>query len=146
MPLPDPEAYVIGYLADHEAVQGVLALAADGKANVSGNVGPPYPACRVFATPAGTDPDPRRLTSPELQVEVWGDPAEPDNLPPLRDALYVVLGALADLPTKDYATGEPVVTAVRSTASGASLPDPITSQPRYLAAVSLTLHPPHSTL
>lgn len=145
--LPDAAAYVIGHVADHEDAQAVLAAAADGKANVSAHLAGPYPMCRITPTPASSDRDLVHLADPELLVEVWGAPDDESVSPAaLRDALYVVLAIIGDLPRKDFESGEPVVTAVRSTAGGAPLPDPITSQPRYLAAVSLTVHPAHSTL
>lgn len=148
-PLPDPEALAIGYLAELPAALEVLGVAEDGKANVSSEEpGGPFPACRVFATPAGSDRELRWLLEPELQVELWDDPDANAQLGPteLRRRLYVLLQALAALPERDHVNDPelaeaPVVTSVVSSVPATRLDDPNTGQPRILAAVRLVCHP-----
>lgn len=149
--LPDAVAIVVGELAHHDGLDGVLPLAADGAYNVTGgsdgetgNVLPPWPCLRVVETGAGSD---RRLIhdlAPELQLELWDSPLPSEQLAvsELRRRLYVVLQLLLEVvEQRVWQPGEPVLSYVGSITKGTYLPDPTDGQPRYLATVAAVVHP-----
>lgn len=101
---------------------------------------PPYPHV-TLTDPPGDDRSLRHLIAPLMQVEVHGDLDGTHGKPLLRSLLYVILGALVELPDTPAAPGQPVVTNVSSAGGGGWVPEP-TGQPRYLATVRLHMHPP----
>lgn len=145
--LPDAEAELVGYLAADADAQEVLALTSDGLANVTaGDPAGPWPACRVYVTPAGSDRQLRWDIEPEVQVELWDAPAEADQLGPAecRRRLYVLLGRIRAMADRDHQPGQVVVSRVTSAVPGTLLPDPTSGQPRWLATLRVVLHPPLS--
>jgi hypothetical protein len=101
---------------------------------------PPYPMLRVGA---GTT-DNRTLTwllDDGIVLEAWGDLDGQPGAAELRRILYVAIGVLRDLPDEPAVPGWPVISrAAFPTASYVPGPG---GQPRYLAAGTLTVHPPN---
>jgi hypothetical protein len=131
----DPLPRIIEWLNGHADV--LAALGGAGRIGLANE--PPYPRVRVFETPAGSDGDLIRLISPEVQIEVYGDLDGSPGKAELRRIMYIVLGALRELPDAEAPFGGPVVTAVRSSRPGGWIPEP-TGQPRYVAGVRVYSH------
>lgn len=133
----DPAAIGIAHLLADPAV----TVALGGPGRVGSRNSPPFPRLRVLDVPGGDDRALRWLISAPLQVEAYGDQ---DGLPgkaALRRILYVALQSLERLPRVPVGPYDPVVTAVQSRGGGGWSPEP-SGQPRYVATVLLTLHPP----
>lgn len=131
----DALAAAVAYLGSHPVV-----LREFGPGRVGGTADPPYPRIRLTDTPGGSDRDLTWLLEPEVAVEVLGDLDGTPGKAELRRLLYVVLGALADMPFAPAAPGRPVVTSVRSAAAGGWSPTPL-GQPRYVATLLVGVHP-----
>lgn len=145
LPATDPVPLVTWWLQQHPAVTTSLA-----GGHVSMWLEPPYPCLRLTDTTAGSDGDLIWLTSPEIQVEAYGDLDGAPGKQALRALLYTTLGALMELAQApwpyaggsgdDPPSGCPVVTWVQSSRAGGWSPL-ASGQPRYLAAVRLYCHP-----
>jgi hypothetical protein len=140
LPATDPVPLVTWWLRQHPAV-----TAAIGGGHLSMWLEPPYPCLRLTDTAAGSDGDLLWLTSPEIQVEAYGDLDGAPGKQALRALLYTVLGALMELaqapwPYDGAPGGSPVVTWVQSSRAGGYAPLG-SGQPRYLAAIRLWCHP-----
>jgi hypothetical protein len=100
---------------------------------------PPYPHVRLL-DPPGSDRGLQHGLAPLLQIEVLGDLDGSHSKPLLRRILYVILGALAELPDIPAQPGQSVVSYVESSGGGGYVPEP-TGQPRYIATVRMHMHP-----
>jgi hypothetical protein len=128
------------WLLSHPDVTAALG----GPGRVGSRNEPPYPRVILSDTPGGSDRGLRWLLAPEVTVAVIGDLDGSPGKAELRRILYVVLGALLELPdVPQDAPGVPVVTSVDSSAGGGWSPEP-TGQPRYISAVRISIHPPHA--
>lgn len=144
--LADPVPLVRWWLGQHAAVTAALA-GADSLASghVSMWIEPPWPCLVVSDTTAGSDGDLIWQSSPEIQVEAYGDLDGYPGKAALRTLTYTVLGALMELAQQPWPyaggpAGAPVVSWVQSTRAGGYVPLP-SGQPRYVAAVRLFVRP-----
>jgi hypothetical protein len=133
--LADGLAVAAAWLAAHPDV--IAALGGPGR--VSGVVGPLYPCVRITGGP-GSDRDLRWVKDDLVTVEVWGDPDGTPGPAALKRVMYRVLEALTELPARPVTPGDAIVTAVVSV--NPAQPVPVDGQPRWTAAVLLTVHPP----
>lgn len=133
----DPVPAVISFLSSHPSVVGAL-----GGPRVSGHNRPPYPCIRVLDPPGGDDRSIRWLIARYVQVEALGDLDGSPGKAALARILYTALEALADLPYAPPQPGWPVITAVESASAVAWAPEP-SGQPRYVAGVVVSAHPPN---
>lgn len=150
----DAEALAIAHLGAHPRIRELAALLDPGDPESAANVGTdvtgPYPMLQVVQTPVNARAGvggPQWLDGPELAVSAWDAPPSEDagtDKPGLRTLAYAAVNALAELPERDHAEDDPVVTSVRRTYGPSWLPDQATQQPRYAAGVVLYLHPPRS--
>lgn len=102
---------------------------------------PPYP-CVVLSDPPGNDRYARHLIAPVLQVEVIGDLDGTPGKPMLRKILYRVIEELVAFAESEQTDPtQPVVTGVVPSGGGGYVPLP-NGQPRYLATVTMYMHPP----
>ena len=132
----DPVAAARAWLLTRTTVSTALG----GTGRVGSHNEPPYP-CVVLTDPPGNDLTLRHLIAPILQIEVLGDMDGSPGKPALREILYTVLEELVlltDTPQTDPT--QPVVTAVTSSGGGGWVPMP-NGQPRYLATVTMHMHP-----
>lgn len=132
----DPVPVVIAWLNAHSMV--TAALGGTGRVGFWNEA--PYPRLRVLDV-GGDDRELLWLTSPELQIEAYGDLDGSPGKAQLRRILYVALGALIELPNQPVPPGQPVVSYIKSTRAGGWMPEP-SGQPRYVAAVRVYCHPP----
>lgn len=147
LPLSDAVPLVRWWLARHPAVIAALANPVTGLAGtVSMLDQPPWPDLVISDTTAGSDGDLRRLMSPEIQLEAYGDLDGSPGKAALRNLLYTAIGAMRELGDAPYPygsgmpAGAPVVTEVESSRAGGYVPL-ATGQPRYVGAVRLYVHP-----
>jgi hypothetical protein len=132
---------VTWWLGQHPEVAAAL-----GAGHVSMRNEAPWPCLVLTDTTAGSDGDLLHLTSPEIQLEAYGDLGGLPGKAALRKLLYTALGAMRELadqpwPYPDGAPeGCPVVTFVQSSRSGGWLPL-ASGQPRYIAGVRVFCHP-----
>jgi hypothetical protein len=140
----DAQAVALDALANSADLElAGVGVRDDDTLNVGDQAEPPWPCVRVTTTPAGDDRGLRWVTAQELLIEAWDhdEPANQVGPAELRDLLYTALHVVHALPDAAPTAGAPVVTAVQSSVAGAPLPDPATGQPRWLAAVIVTIHP-----
>lgn len=135
----DPVPVVRGWLATHPLVLEALGVT-DAAPHITDTNEPPYPHIRL-TDPPGVDGALRHLLAPRLSIEVHGDLDGTHPKSMLRAVLYAVLEALTELPDRTFGPGEPVVTAVTSSGGGGWVPEP-NRQPRYIATVTVHIHPP----
>jgi hypothetical protein len=148
LPLSDPVPLVRWWLGQHPAVTARLALGA-GEGLAAGSISmwnePPWPCLVVSDTTAGSDGDLQWQSSPEIQVEAYGDLDGFPGKAALRALTYTTLGALMELarqpwPYPGAPENAPVVSWVQSSRAGGYVPLP-SGQPRYVAAVRLFVRP-----
>lgn len=144
LPATDPVPLATWWLGQHAAVTAAL-----GGGHISMWLEPPYPCLRLVDTSAGSDGDLLWFTSPEIQVEAYGDLDGSPGKQALRALLYTALGAFRELadvpwPYEGAPSGVPVVTWAASSRAGGYSPLP-SGQPRYIAAVRLYCHPAVTT-
>ncbi|HEY1668518.1 MAG TPA: hypothetical protein VGG54_22735 [Trebonia sp.] len=142
LPAGDVVPLVNWWLGQHQAVAAAIT-----PGHVSMWNEPPWPDLVVTDTTAGADGDLIWLTSPEIQLEAYGDLDGNPGKAALRKLVYTALGALMELCSAPYPyegapDGSPVVTWVQSSRAGGYVPLP-SGQPRYVAAVRLFVHPPN---
>lgn len=134
----DPLALLVPAVSADQRVADVLGVPLDRLPDhVSDRNEPPYPHIKM-TDPPGSDLGLRNLMAPLIQVEVHGDMDGSHGKPLLRNVLYTVLEVLAEYPDRPQA--RPVITAVTSSGGGGWAPEP-TDQPRYLATVTVYIHP-----
>lgn len=137
--LPDVDAITLAHLRANVARLPLL----DGDAErIRGDVRqPPYPMLVIGSTTAGDDGDLLWRVTAEILFEAWGDPDGRPGKAALRKVLYAALQIARELPDLDYGPGQDVITSVSSSAGGGFSPDP-TGQPRWVAAIRVSAHPP----
>jgi hypothetical protein len=132
----DPVSVVLAWLQQHQQVADALG----GPGRVSGIAEAPWPHLRVTHGPGG---DLRTLTwatSPEVTLEVYGDPGGWPGQAELRRILLVCAGAVQELVEAPHEPGRPVVSGVQP--SGVLAWSPLVDgQPRWLLGLLVTLHP-----
>lgn len=143
LPLSDAVPLVRWWLGQHPAVTAAFG---SSLVNISRWNEPPWPDLVVTDTSAGSDGDLIWLSNPEIQLEAYGDLDGTPGKAALRTLLMTAVGALRELADAPYPygagmpDGAPVVTWVQSSVPGGWSPL-ASGQPRYLAAVRLTVHP-----
>jgi hypothetical protein len=139
--LSDPVPLVRWWLGQHHAVTAAL-----GGGNISMWNQPPWPCLTLSDTTAGSDGDLIWQSSPEIQIEAYGDLDGTPGKAALRVLAYTALGALMELARQPWPYGPgspenaPVVSWVQSSRAGGYVPL-ATGQPRYVAAVRLFVRP-----
>lgn len=132
----DPVSEVLAWLTQHPKVAEALG----GPGRVSGIAEGPWPHLSVGHGPGG---DLRGLvwaTSPEVQLEVYGDPGGWPGRGELRRVLLLCAAAAKELVEAPHTPGRPVISGIRP--SGLLIWSPLVDgQPRWLLSLSVTLHP-----
>ncbi|MFG2986258.1 hypothetical protein ACGFYQ_34240 [Streptomyces sp. NPDC048258] len=132
----DPVAEVLAWLQQHPKVAECLG----GPGRVSGTAEAPWPHLRVTDGPGGDLRDLTWATSPEVTLEVYGDPGGWPGKAELRRLLLTCAVAARELPEAPHTGGRPVISGVRP--SGLLIWSPLVDeQPRWLLTLSVTLHP-----
>lgn len=134
----DPLPRLISWLNADPAVTGLLG----GTDRVGYHNEAPFPRIRLVDI-GGDDRDLRWLYAPQIQVEALGDLDGTQDKAALRRVLYAALSSLQRLPWDPVGPGDPVITSVGSARGGGWVPEP-SGQGRYLAVVTLTVHPPQA--
>lgn len=126
--LPDAEAIAIAWLLDSAEVMALVGTRV--YAEPIENVTDPFLTIERF----GGVPEVRHwLDHAELQVTAWGT-----TRPEARLICETAIAALHDIDMNDPLG---IVNAVEDLSGARSLPDPVTSRPRFIAEVRMTLHP-----
>jgi hypothetical protein len=136
-------------LADADPVSEILAWlqqsagAADalgGLGRVSGVAEAPWPHLLVGHGPGGDLRDLNWATSPEVTLEVYGDPGGWPGKAELRRILLRCAAAAKARVEAPHIPGRPVINGI--TPSGLLVWSPLVDgQPRWLMNLSVTLHP-----
>lgn len=137
----DPVPLVRWWLEAHAGVKA--ALGELGHVSMWNEA--PWPCLLVTDTTAGSDGDLRWLSSPEVQLEAYGDLDGNPGKAALKNLLYTAIGALVELtwvqwPYPGAPDGSPVVSEVQSSRAGGYSPLP-SGQPRYIGAVRVFVRP-----
>ncbi|MGW8387097.1 hypothetical protein ACWGMW_07800 [Streptomyces albidoflavus] len=136
-------------LADADPVSELLAWlqqspgaaeALGGTGRVSGIAEAPWPHLRVTHGPGGTLGDLTWATTPEVTLEVYGDPGGWPGQAELRRVLLRCAQEAQALVGAAQPPGRPVVSSVMP--SGLLVWSPLVDgQPRWLMNLAVTLHP-----
>lgn len=136
--LPDVESMVIAYLADHADVDDLV----DGRvyAEPFDRVTWPFVTVRRIG---GRVTNHHWIDRAQIEVAGW---AEDHSGISGRQAAHAIcetaIAALHDMPMEDP---QGAVVNVEDAGGPTSRPDPVTSSPRFVAEVFVTVHPPRST-
>ncbi|CAL9326842.1 hypothetical protein [Streptomyces sp. SudanB91_2054] len=132
----DPVSVILAWLLKHP----VAADALGGPGRVSGIAEGPWPHLRVTHGPGG---DLRDLTwgiTPEVTLELYGDPGGWPGQAELRRILLRCVLAVKELEEAPYVPGQPVISGVNP--SGLLVWSPLVDgQPRWVMNLLVTLHP-----
>ncbi|MER6616266.1 hypothetical protein [Streptomyces xantholiticus] len=132
----DPVSAVLAWLEQHPKV--VEALGGPGR--VSGIDEAPWPHVKVTHGPGGDMGRLEWATTPEVMLEVLGDPGGWPGKAELRRMALVCAVAAKELPDMDPQPPGPVISGVRP--SGLLIWSPLaTGQPRWLLGLLVALHP-----
>lgn len=132
----DPVALALGWLRDHPRVRAEFG----GPGHVSGLIEAPWPRCRVLDGATAGLGDLTYAVTPEVAVEVYGDPAGTLGKASVRRLLLIALAALKELDSVPHTPGEPVVSLVLPSGTFAYQPL-LNGQHRYTSGVSVTVRP-----
>lgn len=130
MILPDVEGIAIAYLT----AQAELDVYVDGRVYAHVPENPTYPFVTVVRIGGRPRPQPHWIDQAHLQVIAWSE----DSRSEAFDACATALAALHELPG---ITALGIVTGVEDVLGPRPLPDPETSNPRFIAEVLVTAHP-----
>ncbi len=144
----DPVGIEREYLAGHPDIAALFAEypgrllggGQDTSVRIVEVPAPPYPCLRVVNAPGGSMRDGRWLVEPLTQVEAWGDTDGYPGPEALKVMVVTAVEVLFELPDRDYAPWESVVTSVDASWPYA-LDDP-SGQARWISTVTLMCHPP----
>ncbi|WP_328491173.1 hypothetical protein [Streptomyces zaomyceticus] len=132
----DPVSALLAWLQNHPEVADALG----GPGRVSGIEEGPWPHLRVDHGPGGDLRDLRWAISPEVTLEVLGDPGGWPGKAELRRILLRCALAAQELAEAPHAPGKPVISGIKP--SGLLLWAPLaTGHPRWLMNLSVTIHP-----
>ncbi|MFD7334932.1 hypothetical protein ACFV98_02865 [Streptomyces violascens] len=117
-----------------------MADALGGPGRVSGIAEAPWPHLRVTHGPGGDLRDLTWATTPEVTLEVYGDPGGWPGQAELRRILLVCAAASMEIIEAPSVPGKPVISGIRP--SGTLVWSPlIDGQPRWLLGLLVTVHP-----
>ncbi|MFE2181344.1 hypothetical protein [Streptomyces sp. NPDC059455] len=132
----DPVSAILAWLQEHPEAADALG----GPGRVSGIAEGPWPHLRITHGPGGDLRDLRWAITPEVTLEVYGDPGGWPGQAELRRILLRCATAAQDLVEAPYVPGQPVISGIKP--SGLLVWSPlIDTQPRWLMNLSVTLHP-----
>lgn len=132
----DPVSELLAWL--QQSPEAAEALGGSGR--VSGILEAPWPHLVVTHGPGGDLRDLRWATSPEVTLEVYGDPGGWPGRAELRRILLRCAAAAQARVEAPYVPGRPVVSGVHP--SGLLVWSPLVDgQPRWLMNLLVTLHP-----
>lgn len=134
----DPVATLLSWLRSHPQVTAAFGDAA----RVSGRNESPYPRLAVSPSAGGSDGDLIWHITPEVTLATYGDLDGTPGQSALRRLHYIALAAAAELPRRQFAVTDPVVTMVRPSTAARFAPEPITAQPAWRSTLSISIHPP----
>lgn len=136
----DPLAVVVAWLRAHPRIAAEFG----GPEHVSGLLEAPWPHLVVSPGPGGDLGDLYWLSSPEVTLEVYDDPAGTRGRAALRRLAMIAAVVCKELADRtDHSPTEPVVSEVRPT--GVLAWSPLaTGQPRWTLNLGITLRPPTS--
>ncbi|MFI6686602.1 hypothetical protein [Streptomyces sp. NPDC050485] len=132
----DPVSAVLAWLRTHPRTADALG----GPGRVSGIAEAPWPHLRVAHGPGGDLRDLTWATTPEVTLEVYGDPGGWPGQAELRRILLVCAAAATEIVEAPSAPGKPIISGIRP--SGTLVWSPLVDgQPRWLLGLLVTLHP-----
>lgn len=132
----DPVSVILAWLQQSPAAADALG----GPGRVSGIPEAPWPHLLVGHGPGGDLRDLNWVISPEVTLEVYGDPGGWPGKAELRRILLRCAAAAQARVEAPHVPGEPVISGIRP--SGVLVWAPLVDgQPRWLMTLSVTLHP-----
>jgi hypothetical protein len=132
----DPVSEILAWLQQSPAAAEALG----GPGRVSGIPEAPWPHLRVTHGPGGDLRDLTWAISPEVTLEVYGDPGGWPGQAELRRILLRCAEAAKARVEAPHTAGRPVISGIRP--SGVLVWAPLVDgQPRWLMTLSVTLHP-----
>ncbi|PNG22427.1 hypothetical protein [Streptomyces cahuitamycinicus] len=132
----DPVSELLAWLQQSTEAAGALG----GPGRVSGVREAPWPHLLVTHGPGGDLRDLNWATSPEVTLEVYGDPGGWPGKAELRRILLRCATAAKTRVDAPHTPGRPVITGIRP--SGLLVWSPLVDgQPRWLMNLLVTLHP-----